>query len=223
VLADGLTGLSAARADRPGAVVLAGDPAVEDRLRTGEAAAAPLLRLRRDPRAFFQGNRFLIETLVRRVVALVSSGPVLDLYAGVGLFGLALALGGCDEVTLVEGDPVSGRDLARNAHAMPGVRVEQCAVESHLAGASRYAATVVLDPPRAGMSPGAMADLLRLAPGRIVYVSCDPATLARDARALLAGGYTLGSIEAMDLYPGTAHVEAVAVFDRAHVRGPSAR
>jgi 23S rRNA (uracil1939-C5)-methyltransferase len=213
-LADGLVGLSASRADRPDVASVVGEAAVEDAIRLDEQAPALELRLRRRPRAFFQGNRFLVEPLVRRVVGLVPPGPVLDLYAGVGLFGLALATCGRGEVTAVEGDRVSGADLVRNARGLEGVRVERGSVEAFLDAGPRGLATVVLDPPRTGVSPAALAGLCRLLPPRIVYVSCDPATLARDARALVAAGYALASLEGLDLYPGTSHVEAIAVLVR---------
>lgn len=219
-LADGLVGLSAHGADQRESVAVAGDPAVEDLIHLAGANAGPVLRLRRQPRAFFQGNRFLVEPLVRRVVSLVPAGPVLDLYAGVGLFGLALAVAGCDEVTAVEGDPLSSADLAHNARELRGVRVDGGRVEAFLdAAGPRPEATVVLDPPRTGLSREATAGLLRLSPRRIVYVSCDPATLARDAGALVSAGYDLVALEAMDLYPTTAHVEAIATFDRPGASG----
>jgi 23S rRNA (uracil1939-C5)-methyltransferase len=74
--------------------------------------------------------------------------------------------------------------------------------------------TVVLDPPRTGASPQAIAAIVRLAAPRLVYVSCDPATLARDAKVLIAAGYRLGPMRGFDFFPNTAHVETVAVFDR---------
>jgi tRNA/tmRNA/rRNA uracil-C5-methylase (TrmA/RlmC/RlmD family) len=86
-------------------------------------------------------------------------------------------------------------------------------VEEYLA--SRRAtrtATVIIDPPRTGLSKDATAGILRQAPVRIVYVSCDPATLARDARKLLDAGYRLDALRAFDLFPGTPHVESLAVF-----------
>jgi 23S rRNA (uracil1939-C5)-methyltransferase len=100
-MCEGLVGLSAQRADRPDVVRIAGSPVVTDsiRIKDGESAA---LTLSRDVRAFFQGNRFIVEALVRRVVDLAGSGPVIDLYAGVGLFGLALAVAGSESVTVVE-------------------------------------------------------------------------------------------------------------------------
>src|SRR5262245_31942904 len=104
----GLTGLSATRSDRPGVELLAGIPSVSDVLHVNPDDPRSALRLRRDVRAFFQANRYLLEPLLRRVVALTVPGLVIDLYAGVGLFGLSLAAAGVDEVVLVEGDPVSG-------------------------------------------------------------------------------------------------------------------
>jgi len=133
--AGALTGLSADRADRPGVETLAGVPAVGDVLHVRPGDAATALRLRRDVRAFFQGNRFLLEPLVRHVVALVPPGPVVDLYAGVGLFGLSLAAAGFDGVTLVEGDRVGGQSLSANAEPFGSrVRVVQRSVEVFLQG-----------------------------------------------------------------------------------------
>jgi tRNA/tmRNA/rRNA uracil-C5-methylase (TrmA/RlmC/RlmD family) len=73
---------------------------------------------------------------------------------------------------------------------------------------------MIVDPPRTGLSRDAVAGILAMAPPKLVYVSCDPATLARDARALLDGGYTLGGIMGLDLFPNTAHVETVVQFVR---------
>ena len=196
-------------------------------MKAGDAPAA--LRLRRSARAFFQGNRFLLEPLVQHVAALVPEGPVVDLYAGVGLFGLSLAAAGIDDVTLVEGDPVSGADLQANAEAFgTRVRVERCSVETYVGRVPRPVRrslgeggsgpggtpTFIVDPPRTGISKEAMAGIVRAAPGRIVYVSCDVATFARDTRTLLDAGYELGGLTGFDLFPNTAHVETIATFSR---------
>jgi len=132
------------------------------------------------------------------------------------LFGLALAAAGADRVTLVEGDPVSGADLQNNAEPFQDrVRVERTSVEEFLARRrSAPAETVIVDPPRTGLSRDAVAGILALKPARLVYVSCDVATLARDTRALLDSGYELGPVTALDLFPNTAHVETVTVFTR---------
>jgi 23S rRNA (uracil1939-C5)-methyltransferase len=213
-LAAGLVGLTAQAADSPFAETLSGTPHVTDVLEIRDEM--PALRLTRHVRAFFQGNRFLIGTLVQHVMTLVPPGPVIDLYAGGGLFGLALAAAGADRVTLVEGDPVSGADLQNNAEPFRDrVRVERTSVEEFLARRrSAPAETVIVDPPRTGLSRDAVAGILALKPARLVYVSCDVATLARDTRALLDSGYELGPVTALDLFPNTAHVETVTVFTR---------
>jgi 23S rRNA (uracil1939-C5)-methyltransferase len=217
-LGEGLTGLSAQRADRRAGERLAGTPAITDVIRVAEGDGAPTLRLRRDVRAFFQSNRFLLERLVQHVAALVPSGPVVDLYAGVGLFGLSLATAGAEAVTLVEGDPVSSADLRTNAEPFAGrVRVTRQSVEAYVAqehGRGTADETFIVDPPRTGMSKDALAGTIAAAPRRIVYVSCDVATLARDTRTLLDAGYALEQITGIDLFPNTAHVESVALFTR---------
>jgi 23S rRNA (uracil1939-C5)-methyltransferase len=190
---------------------------VADTLQARAGDAATALRLHRDARAFFQGNRFLLERLAQLVVSLAAPGPVVDLYAGVGLFGLSLAAAGWDQVTLVEGDPTSSTDLRRNAQVFDGrTRVERRSVESFLATTPAgllAEGTLIVDPPRTGVSRDALLGALRLRPRRLVYVSCDPATLARDARAVIDDGYALTSLTGVDLFPNTAHVEAVAVFE----------
>jgi 23S rRNA (uracil1939-C5)-methyltransferase len=170
--------------------------------------------LRRQPESFFQANRYLLPSLVMSVVDLVpGDGHVLDLYAGVGLFSLTLAATGRENVIAVEGDRASGTDLERNAIAFASaVTVAHDSVESYLATTRTRPATVILDPPRTGVSADATSALVRLAAPRIVYVSCDPATMARDARRLLDSGYRLETLTAFDLFPNTAHVESLGLF-----------
>lgn len=214
-LADDLVGLSAQQTDARAVTTISGAPVVTDVLQVVGGEASTSLRLRRDARAFSQANRFLIERLVREVVTHVPAGPVFDLYAGVGLFGLSLAALGFDAVTLVEGDPVSGADLERNAESLPGAQVRRHSVEGFLRGTSvPLAATFIVDPPRTGLSRDAVNGLIRKSPARIVYVSCDVATLARDTRLLIDAGYELALLTGLDMFPNTAHVESVAMFRR---------
>ena len=138
---------------------------------------------------------------------------MLDLYAGVGLFALAAA-GAGHRVTAVEGDPVSAADLVDNATAQGAVAVVHGAVEAHLASRRAEVGTAIVDPPRTGLSAEAVTGLLAWAPARVVYVSCDPATLARDLRRCLDAGYRLGTVRGFDLFPRTGHVEAVATLER---------
>jgi 23S rRNA (uracil1939-C5)-methyltransferase len=138
---------------------------------------------------------------------------VLDLYAGVGLFSVALAASGRRDLTAVEGDRTSGIDLQRNAGPFGGaLTLALESVERYVTTHSTGARTVIVDPPRTGMSAEALTAMVRLHPQRIVYVSCDPATMARDARRLIDAGYTLDGLRAFDLFPNTPHVESVGVF-----------
>ena len=216
VLSEGLAGLSAARADRPDVVTLSGEASIEDTVAAAEDA--PAVRLRRDVRAFFQGNRFLVVPLARHVAALAGRGGIVDLYGGVGLFGLTLAAAGAAEVTVVEGDPIAGADLLRNAQPyLDQVHVERRSVEAYLASSPAHAlagAAAIVDPPRTGLSKEAVAGLIRVRPATIVYVSCDPATLARDCRAFVDGGYDLRGLTVFDMFPNTPHVETVALLER---------
>jgi 23S rRNA (uracil1939-C5)-methyltransferase len=169
----------------------------------------------RQAASFFQGNRFLVGELTRAVCAAADGGQVADLYAGVGLFAVALAARG-HHVVAVEGDRPSGRDLATNAEPYGGrLRPVRSSVEDAFRqiGRERFD-TIVLDPPRSGVSPPALTAVISLRAARVLYVSCDPATLARDSARLVASGYTLSAIRAFDLFPNTAHVETLAIFDR---------
>lgn len=212
--AAGLAGISA-RDMETGQPIHAGNPVLVDPLTAIAGEHAREGTLQRHAESFFQGNRFLLPALVAAVAeATPDAGEVLDLYAGVGLFSVALAALGRLEVIAVEGDRASGADLRENARAQaPRLVTHIARVEDYLARLpAKAAATLIVDPPRTGLSKDATAGILRLSAGRIVYVSCDPPTLARDARRLLDAGYRLHSVRAFDLFPNTPHVETLAVF-----------
>ena len=213
-LASGLTGLSAQAGDSGvGATVLAGQPHVVDHV--GHATGGAPVVLRHDVRSFFQGNRFLLAPLIDVVMAAVPEGPVLDLYAGTGLFGLCAAAAGRGPVVLVEGDAWSGRDLASNARPFEDrARVERRSVEAFLESAQAGYTTWIVDPPRTGLAEPVRRAARRDRPGRIIYVSCDVATLARDVHDLGTTGYDVTSLTGVDMFPSTGHVEAVCVLDR---------
>ncbi len=176
------------------------------------------VRLERHARSFFQGNRFLVAPLVDHVLSQVGEAPLLDLYAGVGLFSVTAAAAGRGPVTAIEGDRFAVGDLRRNAAQRDDVTVEADAVEHYLAHAKPRAGTVILDPPRTGLSKEALAGAIAVRAACLVYVSCDVATLARDARSLLDAGYEISSVRAFDLFPNTAHVETVIAFARSQPR-----
>jgi 23S rRNA (uracil1939-C5)-methyltransferase len=213
ITAAGLTGLTARTMDN--AFHSAGDPIVSDPLPALTEGRAASGSLRRHPESFFQANRFLIGALTAAVMDSVQPGPVLDLYAGVGLFAVALAACGRADITAVEGDKVSGQDLLRNATPFAGqLRVARASVEAFLARGVGAPANLIVDPPRTGMSKDAGDAIVRSGAGRIIYVSCDAPTMARDARRLLDGGYRLVGLRGFDLFPNTPHVETLGVFER---------
>lgn len=209
-----LQGISA-RDMSTGAPLTAGSAIVVDELAGVTQGRVGAGTLQRHAASFFQGNRFLLGALVTAVLdAVPHEGEIVDLYAGVGLFSVALAAMGRLEVTAVEGDRSSGEDLRENArpHA-PRLTARVERVEDYLTSRHRHApSAIVVDPPRTGLSQPAASALIRLGSPRLVYVSCDPPTLARDARRLLDSGYRLDALRAFDLFPNTPHVEALAVF-----------
>lgn len=202
---EGLTGATCAPPDTARTMDLWGTAVVSD--------VVSGARLSRHARSFFQGNRFLLQPLVDHVLSHVTAGPVLDLYAGVGLFSLVASHAGHGPVVAVEGDRFSAADLRRNASARQDVRVRSEAVEDYLPHATK-ASTIIMDPPRTGLSKEALAGVMAVQAPRLIYVSCDIATLARDARLLLDAGYQLAGVRAFDLFPNTAHVETVTAFGR---------
>ena len=203
---------------RSGTRVLAGKPTVTDRaadLFGGDPPIPASTAWTRHAAAFFQGNRFLTGALVAHVLESVVGERVLDLYSGVGLFAVACAARGVT-VTAVEGDRVSGRDLEINAAPFQArLRVRRASVEEALPKLGDVRPdTVIVDPPRTGLSADALTGVTALHAPRVVYVSCDPATLARDAQKVVAAGYEVGAVRAFDLFPNTAHVETVVTFTR---------
>jgi 23S rRNA (uracil1939-C5)-methyltransferase len=200
--------------DQQGTRAEAGNPSVSDSLTTLTMGRAATGALCRHPESFFQANRYLLPSLVTSVLdAVPGDGEVIDLYAGVGLFSIALAGTGRRAITAVEGDRRSGTDLQRNAGPLGGaVRLVLDSVERYLTSYKEGAAVIIVDPPRTGISAHAMTALVKLRASLIVYLSCDPATMARDAGRLADGGYALTALRAFDLFPNTPHVEALGVF-----------
>lgn len=211
---DGVAGVT--WADGP---TLWGASWLEDSARTVWPGGAPIdanVTWRRRPASFFQGNRYLLGALVSEVLrASEGARRVVDLYAGGGLFSVALAARGAHVVS-VEMDASGTRDLADNAKPFGELIVPLVLpVESVLGQRPPFVPdTVVMDPPRTGASADALAGLITWAAPRLVYVSCDPPTLARDCGKLMAAGYRLTSLKAFDLFPNTPHVETVAVLER---------
>ena len=160
--------------------------------------------------SFFQTNRFLVDALVNEVLGEESGEEAIDLYAGVGLFSLPMAKR-FQRVRAVERGGTAFRDLEFNADAakLTNVTAQRGAAEEFLREIPTAPNWMVADPPRAGLGKEATTELLRLKPQRLTLVSCDPATLARDLKVLLAGGYVIRKMSLVDLFPQTYHFETV--------------
>jgi 23S rRNA (uracil1939-C5)-methyltransferase len=166
--------------------------------------------------SFFQVNLPQAEVLVDLVLNRLDvhrPENVLDLYAGVGLFTAFLAERAA-LVTSVESYPPAVSDADDNLADFDNVDLIEGAVEDALPEQAGPYAAAVVDPPRTGMEPAALDALAALSPRKIVYVSCDPATLARDAKRLVAKGYRLIDVQPVDMFPQTYHIEAVGAFAR---------
>lgn len=168
--------------------------------------------------SFFQVNTPGAEALIDTVAGYLSLRPhetLLDLYCGVGLFSLALATW-VAQVIAVESHPAAVADARFNVEAagLDNVRVISDDVASVLTTLSETVHAVIVDPPRSGCGPEVMLRLASLRPERWVYVACDPAALARDAKVITDAGYRLAEVQPLDLFPQTYHVECVALFVR---------
>ena len=164
--------------------------------------------------SFFQVNRFLVDKLAELAVGDASGQTVLDLYAGVGLFSLPLGER-FEEVIAADSSAKAIRSLQFNAErANRRVRLIHADVEDFLPSVTEPVDFVITDPPRAGLGPRVTAELLRIQPASLIIVSCDPATLARDLKVLIAGGLEIESITLVDLFPQTFHLESVVRLRR---------
>jgi tRNA/tmRNA/rRNA uracil-C5-methylase (TrmA/RlmC/RlmD family) len=197
-----------------------------------------------DAGGFWQVHRLAAHTLTRTVASALQGirpdGPIrrdngvwidpdawhLDLYGGVGLFAATLGdLGGpTTRVTSVESDARATEHAGENLAEWVGARAETARVDRWLARLADEASAsererlsrgvVLLDPPRAGAGREVVEHITGLSPETVVYVACDPVALARDVATFRAGGYDLARVDALDLFPNSHHVEAVAVLTR---------
>jgi 23S rRNA (uracil1939-C5)-methyltransferase len=163
--------------------------------------------------AFFQVNRWLVDALVECVTAGQSGKLAWDLFAGVGLFASKLT-GSFARVVAVESAPASKAALEHNLHGTTGEAIHAETLSFCRRHAKEKPDLIVVDPPRTGLGPETTMLLAEIAAPTLVYVSCDPATLARDLRALIASGYRIESLTLADLFPQTFHIESVVHLRR---------
>jgi 23S rRNA (uracil1939-C5)-methyltransferase len=168
------------------------------------------------PASFFQVNTEMAERLtelVARYLAPRADDVLLDAFGGVGTFGLTLAPR-VARVIAIEENPRALEDARANATDLSNAEFFVGAVENVLPQIDARITRAVADPPRAGFAPRALDALIAHAPRALAYVSCDPATLARDARKLVDAGYRLIETQPVDLFPHTYHIETVSLFAR---------
>jgi 23S rRNA (uracil1939-C5)-methyltransferase len=165
--------------------------------------------------SFFQVNTHQTEQLVSVVSAYLSPSPddvLVDTYCGVGTFGVALAAQ-VAQVIGIENNAASSADAQANAADQANSTFIEGPAEKVLPTLQNLESPlVVLDPPRTGLASEALSAVVDLAPARIVYVSCDPATLARDVGKFVASGYDLHAVQPIDMFPQTYHIECVALL-----------
>ena len=221
-LREGVPGLASVVLDinaSRGNAVLSGDERV---LRGAERLTDTLLGLRfsLSPTSFFQINRRQTERLYSKAIeycGLDGRGLLLDLYCGTGTIGLCAARS-CGRVIgaeVVASAVADARDNARTNGVENAEFILADAAEAakRLADAGTKPDVIVVDPPRAGLDPAVIAEIIRMSPERVVYVSCDPATLARDLR-IFAPAYTAAEAASYDMFPATSHVESVVLMTR---------
>lgn len=168
-----------------------------------------------DHGAFFQVNRWLIDLLIERVVGNAGGNLAWDLFAGVGLFARQLSARFA-RVMAVESAPAAVNALAANLKGGTGESWPMPVLEFLRANVSGPKPDlIVMDPPRTGLGDEMVSLIGRIAAPALKYVSCDPATQARDLRGLLQGGYAIESITLVDLFPQTFHLESVVHLRRA--------
>lgn len=188
-------------------VVMAGDGALHMRVldRDFQVSAA----------SFFQVNTLMAEKMVEHVLSKLPAemATVLDLYCGVGLFSAFLAPR-CQRLIGIESSASACEDFAVNLDEFEGVELYEGLAEDVIPHLEAAPTLVLVDPPRAGLERAVLDSILRLNPPTILYVSCDPSTLARDAARLIAGGYRLVEVTPFDMFPQTYHIESISLFQK---------
>ena len=174
--------------------------------------------------SFFQVNTLMVEKMVTHILenlTLTEATTLIDAYCGVGLFSAFLAPH-VGRLIGIEASPSASEDFSINLDEFEHVEIYEApvedvlpALEPHPSNSLKASPDVILvDPPRSGLARAALDGILSLAPQTLVYISCDPATLARDAQRLTNGGYILQQITPFDLFPQTYHIESISFWER---------
>jgi 23S rRNA (uracil1939-C5)-methyltransferase len=169
--------------------------------------------------SFFQVNTAMAEKMVSHLLASLpirSPTTLLDVYCGAGLFSVFFAPK-CERVIGIESSPAACDDFVFNLDEFDNVELYEGRAEDILQPLIRHVEGVtyaIVDPPRAGLDKKVVDGILKFHPQFLAYVSCDPSTLARDARRLINGGYHLKDVTPFDVFPQTYHIESISLFER---------
>jgi 23S rRNA (uracil1939-C5)-methyltransferase len=166
--------------------------------------------------SFFQVNTAMAEKMVDHLIThlpATQSTTLLDVYCGAGLFSAFFAPK-CGRIIGIEASPSAGEDFSFNLDEFDHVELYEGLAEDVIPYLEVKPDIVLVDPPRAGLEKRVLDGISKLGPHLIAYVSCDPSTLARDARRLIDGGYTLKDVTPFDLFPQTYHIESISLFER---------
>jgi 23S rRNA (uracil1939-C5)-methyltransferase len=166
--------------------------------------------------SFFQVNTAMAEKMVEHLLTFLPisrSTTLLDVYCGVGLFSAFLAPK-CEHLIGIESSPSACDDFAFNLDEFDHVELYEGLAEDVIPYLEAKPDIVLVDPPRAGLEKRVVDGILNLNPQVVAYVSCDPSTLARDAKRLIDGGYKIKQVTPFDVFPQTYHIESVSFFER---------
>jgi 23S rRNA (uracil1939-C5)-methyltransferase len=164
--------------------------------------------------SFFQVNRYITEKMIKILLDVLEIQPkmnVMDVYCGVGLFSSFIAPI-CNQLVGIESSFIASKDYAYNLDSYDNVELFQGKAEAILPYLDFHPDVVILDPPRAGIAPKALSGLVKLNPHKIIYISCNPATLATNAASLCQSGYQYQTAYLLDMFPQTYHIESINIF-----------
>ncbi len=172
--------------------------------------------------SFFQVNTAMASRMVEHVLTHLptSQTTMVDVYCGVGLFSAFMA-SRCQRLIGIESSPSACEDFMINLNEFDNVELYEDAAENVLPTLHIRPDVILVDPPRSGLERVALDAIVQMKPGSIIYVSCDPSTLARDAASLLKAGYQLRSVTPFDLFPQTFHIESISQFEYEPLAGPT--
>jgi 23S rRNA (uracil1939-C5)-methyltransferase len=173
-------------------------------------------RFKVSPSSFFQVNKGLASGIVKHCLDVLTLTPdmtVLDVYAGVGLFSAFIAPK-VKRLVGIELSPEACEDFISNLNEYDNVELYEAPADQVLSSVQFYPDLILMDPPRAGLGKQTVEAVIAQGAEHLVYISCDPATLARDGRLLIMGGYTLNEIHLFDMFPQTYHIESLSIWKK---------